>query len=243
MNVDSVVGPAVIAAFVSGVITIIGFAINRATTRELHTQRLDADFKLLERKAGADIELARLKLKLDRDMEQWRLRTAFAEEILADFYKARDVFASARRPFAFGGEGSSRPGAEKAHDSPSLVARKNAAYAPVERLNKELEFFTALAAKRYRFAVVFGKSADDAFSAFVGAYQSVVNASWELIRSYDFNETAGEDSYLDITSLEHFRMLVGWGRSDKDEISSTLATAVKRVEEIVLPVLRGNMPE
>ena len=238
MGLGSLVGPAVVAAVVSGLIAIVGFIINGRTSRDLHRQRLEADFALTEKKTNADIELTRLKFKLDRNIASWKWKAEFAEEILSDFYRARDLFKSARRPFAFGGEGASRPVREGSRETPDVAQSKNAAYAPVERLNRDLEFLNALSAKRYRFGAVFGESADQEFGAFVGSYNEVLNAAWAMIDELGLERD--EQSEMDPDSRKRIRQALGWGRDSEDEIAPRLDAAVTKIEAIVRPFLQDD---
>jgi hypothetical protein len=94
----SLIGPAVVAALIAGIISVITLLMNRATTLTTHSQRLAFDREQAERKASADIALAEKKLALDREFAAWKRRTEFAEEVLTDFYQAHDVIRGARSP-------------------------------------------------------------------------------------------------------------------------------------------------
>src|SRR5579863_599381 len=109
MDLTSLIGPAVVAAVIASVVSVIGFLINRSTVRGMHAERLafdreqaerraSAEIALTERKATADIALTEKRLALDRAFAAWKRQTEFAEEVLADFYQARDIIQSARSP-------------------------------------------------------------------------------------------------------------------------------------------------
>ena len=102
-------GPAVIAACVSGFVAIVGFFASTKTARTLHRERLETDRKLAERKIeadlaladrklSADIALAEKKVALDRASLTRQRKTAFAEEIFSAFYEAREIIIAARSP-------------------------------------------------------------------------------------------------------------------------------------------------
>ena len=109
MHWTSLIGPAVVAALIAGIISVITLLMNRATTLTTHSQRLAFDREQAERKASADIALAEKKLALDREFAAWKRRTEFAEEVLTDFYQAHDVIRGARSPGIFESEGKTRP--------------------------------------------------------------------------------------------------------------------------------------
>jgi hypothetical protein len=139
MDWTSLIGPAVVAAVIAGIISVITLLMNRATTLTTHLQRLAFEREQAERKTSADIALAEKKLALDRAFAAWKRRTEFAEEVLGDFYQARDVIESARSPGGFGDEGSTREkeGWETEGDTRLL----NSYFRTLERLDKKTEFF------------------------------------------------------------------------------------------------------
>ena len=144
MNWTSLIEPAVVAAVIASVVSVIGLLINRATMRGMHSERLAFDREeaerrttakigLTERKITADIALAEKRLALDRALAAWKGRTEFAEEVLADFYyQAREIIRGARSPATFSEVGSTRAkaGCETENDTRIL----NAYYATTERL-------------------------------------------------------------------------------------------------------------
>src|SRR4051812_9019406 len=80
------IGPAVIAAAVSGIVSIVSMMMGRSTTIELHRQRLDADQILASRRMEADIALAERRFQLDLDIALRKRQLELAEAVLVDFY-------------------------------------------------------------------------------------------------------------------------------------------------------------
>src|SRR5215211_1028107 len=105
---SSWIGPAVVAAVVSGVVAIVGFVISTWTARSLHSARLDADRALAERKIEADIALADRKFTFDVEFAARKRKVELVEPILSDFYRARDVLGWVCFPGSFGIEGTTR---------------------------------------------------------------------------------------------------------------------------------------
>ena len=65
MDLSSFVGPAVVAAVVSGIIATVGMFVNRATTIRVHEDKLKPDRDLAERKFDFDRDLAERKATAD----------------------------------------------------------------------------------------------------------------------------------------------------------------------------------
>src|SRR5262245_35787340 len=101
-----------------------------------------------------------------RSLSAWREETIgrrrmeLAEQVLADFYRARDVINHARSPLIFPDEGSGRP--READEDPRARMDRDRAYVPFARLAKEQELFSRIEARRYPFAAYFGEAAGDA---------------------------------------------------------------------------------
>ena len=93
-----------------------------------------------------------------RGLNRWRLeaigkrRAELAEDVLADFYEARDAIQAARSPLSSGDEGDTRIKAPDEFEADTRTL--NAYYAVAERLAKKAEFFAKLNAKRYRFVYI-----------------------------------------------------------------------------------------
>lgn len=227
MNWSSFIGPAVVAAAVSGVVTIVGFLLNRSTSLTMHRQKLEADRDLAERKVNADISLAEKKFELDRQLADWKRRTELAEQILAHFYKARDIFVAARHPAAFGGEGETRPDRDK--DNEAVRHHHDAIYAPFERLTKERDFFSEMQARRFRFTAVFGNEAAEAFQVFVRNYNRIGIAVRALIHDRE---------HLTPDMRTKFEGMIGWTMDENDPVQLELDQAVNTIEGTCRPVLQ-----
>jgi len=87
-----------------------------------------------------------------------------AEDILADFYKAREVIRSARFNVVFVGEESERK--PEAAETPGQKKARDGFYRVFERLQKERQLFAELHARRYRAMAYFGKEAEALFDDF-----------------------------------------------------------------------------
>ncbi|QPA27184.1 hypothetical protein IR196_04780 [Brucella anthropi] len=214
---DSFIGPAVVAALVSGFVAMVSAFVNRRTLLEIHSEKLDADRALAES-----------KFKYDRDLAVWKRKTEIAEEVLSDFHKAIFIFQAARQPFSFVGEGASRL-IRGENESEGEKTYRNAVYTPYERLEKERDFFTAMLAKRYRFISHFGNDAAEPFRALQQCYTEVQHATEALINN------AANTYSKELRSKYEDR--IGWGEVEKDEIQIRLNNAKDKIEGICRPII------
>lgn len=121
-------------------------------------------------------------------LQKWRQETVgkrkmeLAEDVLADFYEARDIINHARSPAAFGGEGSTRPKREGEDDEDTRT--RDAYYVAVERLFKRSEFFARLDARQYRFIAHFGKQAAAPYQQLREIRAAIIASAHTLIRMH-----------------------------------------------------------
>lgn len=234
MNFDTIVGPAVVAAVVSGLISAIAMVVNRSTSLTTHREKINADHELAEKKVSGDLKIAERKFELDRRLADWKRKTEIAEQVLADFYKAKDIFSDARRPFANNGEGSSRPGRGDG-ETENQTNHNDAIYAPYERLVRERDFFSEMHARRFRFMALFGERGAEPFLVFSRAFDEVGISTFGLLRP-------ARMSPLPDKIRDKYEAAIGWGTDDEDKLAARLNDAVAQVESLCGPVLR-DMPE
>jgi hypothetical protein len=123
-----------------------------------------------------------------RGLNKWRSESIgkrkmeLAEDVLADFYQARDIINAARSPASFGGEGATREKGtwETEQDTQTL----NAYFATAERLNNKADFFAQLHARRYRFIAFFGKDAAKPYDNLHKIYVEIIVAVRMLLRTH-----------------------------------------------------------
>lgn len=107
-------------------------------------------------------------------------RMELAEEVLALFYQARDVIASIRSSFGYGGEGESRkPGPQETAEEKAALDR---AFVLIERYNRHAELFSRLQSLRYRFMAQFGSEASEPFQAIVRIVNQMIGSAQTLAR-------------------------------------------------------------
>lgn len=235
MQWETLIGPAVVAAVVSGVIALIAMAVSRATTIRLHVEKLDADRHLAERKFEYDKRLAERKFDLDRSQSVQKRRFELAESLLSDAYRFRDLMRFVRNGATFGREGETREA--QVHETDNVKKRRDTYFVPIERLQKESKFLGDLMAKEYTARAHFGTDAETAFRLIGGAVHDVQLAASMLIESVgqhsdnEFNEKLRRDIWAPLASLK-----------GQDEIGAKITEAISSVEKFCKPALewRGD---
>lgn len=232
MDWGALIGPAVVAAVVSGIISVVSMFVSRATTVRLHSEKLDADRALAERKVQADIDLAREKFEYGRRQAVFHRRFELAEQFLADVYRLRSMMRFVRSGASFGGEGETRtaPGAE----SEAVKRTRDSYFVPRERLHAENEFLGAMFARQTTCHAHFGADADKAFTLLHEAIHRVRTSSSLLV------EWTGDHERVDRDLMEKLRRDIWQPMAEhagKDEIGDKIEEAVQIVEGLCQPVL------
>jgi gas vesicle protein len=200
---------------------------------ELAERRFEVDKKLAEHKVDLDIALAEKRLALDHELDIRKRRTGFAEEVLADFYQARDIINDARTPVSFGDEGSSRP--RDATENPDDARQRDTYYTVIERLTKKAEFFAQFRSRRYRFFALFGTAAGKPYDDLFKIRQEIVIAVQTLIRLHGQPPGTVPNEIL----IEGRNTI--WALLDKnDPIPGRLDRIVEVIEKTCRPVIQGE---
>ena len=170
-------------------------------------------------------------------LNKWRAETIgkrkaeLAEDVLADFYEARDVITTARSPGGFGHEGAKRPKAE--WESEDDTRTLNAYFRTIERLRNKEEFFARFHARRYRFIAHFGTEAGQPYDDLHKIYAQIVVAVKMLIQTYQ---------QRDLGSLPNNRKVweasIGWVPSEEDKIPPQIDALVFAIEKICRPAIQ-----
>jgi len=155
-----------------------------------------------------------------------RRKAELAEEILAQFYRARDVLTWARTPLVLD-QNARGDGARGA-------SRNQALSAPIERITEESELFSQLHANRYRFIAYFGEAAASAFEELRSVHAEVVTAAGELVRDNGDPAALG----LQEERRGNWEGTIGWGSPKDDRIPARVDDAVRKIEQICLPLIQ-----
>lgn len=169
---------------------------------------------------------------------KWREETAgkrrleLAEEVLADFYQARDIIRDARWPCQVVAddyeEGAST--AAKAGESEEERIYRNRAFMVVERLKKHNEFFARLYALRYRFRALFGDHSTTPFEMLYRIRFEIVHASASLMEIDKEHQANAE-------TLKALEAVLRSSEAGQDEIAERVDALVKEIEAICRKVI------
>ena len=217
--IAALLGPAVVAAFVSGIITIFGMLVNRYTTIRINDEKLRADRglaerrfsfdkELTERKFAFDSRLAVRKFEYDRELHDHKRRVELAETLLADFYECADVFRAIRSPGSLRNEAAGRKRGE--NESEEELSARDIYFIPLSRIKENSDFISSLMSKRYRSRAVLGDEIGEAFGCVHEGLMTVRVAAITLGNMIGRRKDARERN-IDLGSLRG-RYLAGLSR-------------------------------
>jgi len=152
-----------------------------------------------------------------------RRKAELAEEVLAQFYRARDVLTWARLP--------DRP-MDLAPQQDDQDRRHQSHAAPIERLTKESALFSELQASRYRFMAYFGENSAQPFEEIRAIYDEVILSAQSLVR--DSNELASD------TQRARWEDAIGWVDDGDDSLARRLTRTISKVEHVCRPLIADH---
>lgn len=176
-----------------------------------------------------------------RGLNAWRTETIgkrkaeLAEQVLADFYEAQDVFRFARQPFTYSNEGNTRQKEEG--ETAADTQRLNTYFTVSERLLKRNECFANLHARQYRFLALFGHDSEQIrpFDNPFRIRNEVILAVNMLMTSYKQRRLG--DPPVDPKLREKWESAIGWREPENDAIALGLDDVVKAIEKICRPAI------
>jgi hypothetical protein len=148
-----------------------------------------------------------------------------AEDILADMYEAREVFAWARFPGGYGAEGTSRPTLREESDHEREL--KNAYARTIERLNKENELWGRIQSRKYRAMAYFGDAGGVPMLEIKKIVGDIRTAAQMLISHFG---ESGFDPNLKKVLLAK----IGWSEEPEgeDSVGNRVEATIKGAEEL-----------
>ena len=165
-----------------------------------------------------------------RGLEKWRAETIgkrrieLAEDVLADFYQARDIIKAARSPFGYNHEGQSRQSGENETEEDTGIL--NSYFAATERLASKADFFAETWARRYRFTAVFGSEAAGAYDDLFEVRNEIIVSVRSLISAHGHHLSAADQA-----EREQWKSTI-WSGAEGDPIPARVDRAVEAMEAI-----------
>lgn len=168
-------------------------------------------------------------------------RIELAEDVLALFYQARDVVASIRSPFGYGGEGASRKPGPK--ERPEHKDALDQAYVLIERYNKHVELFSKIHALRYRFMALVGPSEAAPFDKLNVIVNELLISAQTMARlttlpEWSYRTPESEEKYGTQLAEVH-RIYYGTG-GDDDPIAPRVDKAVAEIEQTCRRIIESQ---
>jgi hypothetical protein len=244
MDWGPLIGPAVVAAGVSGIVSVIGLIVSTRTAHAIHTEKLDFDRdqaaqklafdeRLADNKFSYDRELAERKFAQEREQLVYKRQFELAEGILADAYRFRGLIRDARISGSFGGEGTTRK--SEREESDHVKQMKDMYYIPIERLRRDGEFLAGFFAKQFTATAQFGPKAKESFNIFMEVTNNIHIASGMLITMVDQPSVSDQKVHDQLLDDLWTGRAQAFGRDDK--IEARIEQAVKNLEDICRPIL------
>jgi hypothetical protein len=225
-------GPALVAAIVSGVISLVSMLVNRATTIRMSRERFAFEKTLAEQKRSDELQLADRKFDYERDLHDHRRRVELAEEVLADFYQSADIVRAIRSVGGFGDESADRGRAE--NETPAEASKLDAYYVPISRIAQHSDFFSGLKSKRYRSRALLGQPIDEAFAALDDAVGKVQSNATMLIAMVKLGGTAFERQ-PDL--VDQYEATIWQRMPGDDPVEPLVKRAIEVAERVCRPIL------
>jgi hypothetical protein len=233
MNVNDLIGPAVVAAAVSGFVTILGNIFSIRSSRSINFEKITSEKQLAERKFEFEVDLSERKFRYEKALHDYRRRVEFAEELLASFYKLKDTVRAIRGPFSYGSEGESRKRRE--HEIEAEARSRDGFYVPIARIQKNSDFLSDLTSKKYRAQAIYQNEIHRAFELTVEVLNTIQVASSMLVDHV--GQPRNDPEFWQKLEREI------WETSppDKpDELSQKILQAIEIVEKAVRPTLERS---
>ena len=235
----------VTAALVTGIVAIVVVLLNRwlqsdriRADKDIAERRLDLDLKLTERRLEADLALAERRFELDRELDNWRRKVNFAEETLAEFYRAATAISVIRSPAVWGHEYERRAGRDQ--ESPGEQRRRDQYLPYLDRINAQGEFLDSLHARRFRAIALFDAGSDEPFNRIRAVVVQIQVAAQMLLRDPGPAETEQASQHRE-RMLQRIWEGYEWAGEELDAIQQEIAAIVSVAERLFRPILSQKL--
>jgi hypothetical protein len=233
MDWGSLIGPAVVAAGVSGCIYIVGLILVSIRTARVIEFAFDRD---PQRKLAFDKDMTERKLKFDLELHDQQRRVELAETILAEFGQITRIVSAIRSPTALANEGAERLRGKNETEEQSR--EKDAFFVPFARVAKHGGFIAKFESKRDRASSVLGEGIDEAFQAIFDVLIRVQVSSNRLVGMVGEGAEARE---ADESRWKSCKQEIWENSAEEDPLSMKVQRALKAVEDVCRPILGGAL--
>jgi hypothetical protein len=157
-----------------------------------------------------------------------------AEDTLAKFYEAEEIFRAVSSPFGYLGEGSTRTKDGIKNLDVNTNKKIDAAYSTIERLKKIDEFFISFSAICPRVEALIGKETHDEFV-------EVLRVRKELILMSEFMMEEAETPSADPSEIREWRRVRYGSFTEKDPVHMKLEAVKSKLERKLLPMMSSRL--
>lgn len=171
---------------------------------------------------------------------KWKRKYELAEETLSLFYEVRERLDIIRNPFSHSEEGKTRKRNENESSEETEIFDR--AYVAFERFEKEKTPFLKLYSIKYRFIAVFGIEYNEPFDEVRKIVNSILSAANILARNYWRKQGKipmnKEQFQIHLQAMNKYESIFWADFTDPDEIKIQMDTAIKKMENICLKILK-----
>jgi hypothetical protein len=160
-------------------------------------------------------------------------KAELAEEVLADFYAAKQTLWWVRVPATFSGEYQKNPTVEAqagSNDKPPPLA-----YIALQRLQEKNELFARIESHRYRFQALFSGQSSQPFQEMTAIYNDISTSLTVLMRC-EWDDPA----YYNPDQAKQIRDGL-WSPAGHEAVSARIDDAIRHLEEICRPILKEGL--
>ncbi len=272
MDFGAFFGPAVVAAGVSGLISLVSLFLSHRAAERLHTKKLAFDREQGERMADANIELADRRFKAEQDLAERKFtfdqqmakqrfryernlhdhekRVLLVEQAITAFREAGDILKDVQAPniLLFMYDTMNRKD-HKAEVAETITEdRHGKAYIyrlVVKHLQNGNAIFLRLQSLQYTFPAHFGEEARKAFHTVFAEHNNLRGAAMTLIDLIDkgyADDVAGNEVFDRMA--QPFLETLGWStRLGPGKANQRVEDAISSIEAICRPFLTYAVPE
>lgn len=219
------------AALVTGAVAIVVLIVNSILNTWMHREKLKTDRDLAREKFEFDKVSDERRAAIERSLDQWRRRVAFAEQELTAFYEARSCLSAIRSPASFAGEAEAREG--RAEEGAVLQRQRDIYYPIAKRIQDHADFFNGFYSKRYLATALLGPDAEAPYRTMWQALIRVKVAVGMLLR-----QDAFAPSQAAINHRQQMEEVIWEGAAAPDDIAAAIDQAVSNAEAIFRPVIQ-----
>jgi hypothetical protein len=165
-----------------------------------------------------------------RGLKRWReemigrRRAEVAQEILADFYEARDIISWIRSPGSMGGEYEERAGRE---GEPEELRRHRDTYSvPLKRVHDHAEFFAKLQSRKYKAIAIFEVGAEEPYLRLNQIRSRIIVAAKAMMRVDPRREAREQD----IERQQESESIIWEDYEEPDEVRLQVDEIVSAIE-------------